>query len=44
MSDDEPSGPSRGRNAGPSDKKSRARSKSRTRSLFHRKKSVAAEA
>lgn len=45
MSDDESNnGSSRGRNAAPSDKKSRARSKSRTRGLFHRKKSVAAEA
>lgn len=45
MSDDESNnGASRGRNAAPSDKKSRNRSKSRTRSLFHRKKSVAAEA
>lgn len=48
MSDDESSnggGRSRGRQDGTTpDKKSRARSKSKTRSLFHRKKSVAAEA
>lgn len=47
MSDDESSngGRSRGRQAGTTpDKKARARSKSKTRSLFHRKKSVAAEA
>lgn len=48
MSDDESSnngGRSRGRQAGTTpEKKARARSKSKTRGLFHRKKSVAAEA
>lgn len=41
MSDDEPAGNTRGRQNGPADKK--GRSKSRTRSLFHRKKSVVAD-
>lgn len=41
MSDDESAGNTRGRQNGATEKK--GRSKSRTRSLFHRKKSVAAD-
>ncbi|KAL4802733.1 hypothetical protein BDV18DRAFT_146446 [Aspergillus unguis] len=44
MSDDGPDTRSRGRQAHTPDKKGRGRSKSRTRSLFHRKRSNAAEA
>lgn len=41
MSDEEAAGNARGRKNGPTEKK--VRSKSRTRSLFHRKKSVMAD-